>query len=72
MYCQAGSLIELGITTTYLIGKGAGTEITKRKLESAVATLDVDLEGDQSVGISRWSRRHDYSFEAEVEVSTER
>ena len=37
---------------TYLIGKGASTEITKRKLESAVATLDIDLEGDKSVGVS--------------------
>jgi membrane protein YqaA with SNARE-associated domain len=42
---------ELGNTTTYLIGKGAGTEITKRKLESAVGTVDVDLEGDKSVGV---------------------
>ena len=42
---------ELGNTTTYLIGKGAGTEITKRKLESAVATLNIDFESDKSVGI---------------------
>lgn len=39
--------------STYLIGKGAGTKITKRKLESAVVALNVDLEGDKSVGISR-------------------
>ena len=42
---------ELGDTTTYLIGKGAGTEITKRKFESAVITIDIDLEGDESVGV---------------------
>jgi hypothetical protein len=42
-----------------LVRKGAGSEITKRKLESAVATLDVDLESDQGVLISCRSRRHD-------------
>jgi hypothetical protein len=42
----------LGGTTTYLVRQGAGSEITKRELESAVATLDVDLEGDQGVLIS--------------------
>ncbi len=41
-----------GGTTTYLLREGAGSEITKRELESAVATLDVDLEGDQGVLIS--------------------
>jgi hypothetical protein len=35
-----------GGTTTYLVREGASSEITKRKLESAVATLDVDLESD--------------------------
>jgi hypothetical protein len=39
-------------TTTYLIREGAGSKITKRELESAVAALDVDLESDQSVLIS--------------------
>ena len=43
---------QLGGTTTYLVRKGAGSKITKRKLESAVATLDVDLESDKSVGVS--------------------
>ena len=41
-----------GGTTTYLVREGAGSEITKRELESAVATLDVDLESDQGVLIS--------------------
>jgi hypothetical protein len=35
-----------------LIREGAGSEITKRELESAVAALDVDLESDQGVLIS--------------------
>jgi hypothetical protein len=48
-----------GGTTTYLVRKSAGSEITKRELESAVATLDVDLESDQGVLISCRSRRHD-------------
>lgn len=39
----------LGGTTTYLVREGAGSEITKRELEAAVATLDVDLESDQGV-----------------------
>jgi hypothetical protein len=41
-----------GGTATYLIREGAGSEITKRELESAVAALDVDLESDQGVLIS--------------------
>jgi hypothetical protein len=46
---EAESLVDLGGTATYLVRKGAGSEITKRELVSAVATLDVDLESDQSV-----------------------
>jgi hypothetical protein len=56
---EAESLMHACGTTTYLVRKGAGSEITKRKLESAVATLDVDLESDQGVLISCRSRRHD-------------
>ena len=40
-------------TTTYLIRKSGGSEISKRKLESSVATLDIDLESYKSVGICR-------------------
>jgi hypothetical protein len=43
----------LGGTTTYLVREGAGSKITKRELEAAVGTLDVDLEGDQGVLICR-------------------
>lgn len=50
---------QLGGTTTYLVRKGAGSKITKRELESSVATLNVDLESDQRVLISCRSRRHD-------------
>lgn len=49
---RLGASSELGDTTTYLIGKGASTKITKGELESAVATLNVDFESDKSVGIS--------------------
>ena len=44
---------ELGNTTTYLIGESASSEITKRKLESSVATVNVDLQSDESVRVSR-------------------
>jgi hypothetical protein len=42
-----------------LLREGAGTKITKGELESPVAALNIDLQGDKSVGISRCSRRHD-------------
>jgi len=35
----------------YLIGQGAGTEITKRELEPTVGTLDIDLQGNEGIGI---------------------
>jgi hypothetical protein len=38
-----------GGTTTYLVRKGAGSEITERELKSTIATLDVDLESDQGI-----------------------
>ena len=54
---------ELGDTTTYLIGKSAGTKITKRELESTVAALNIDLQSDKSVRVGCRSRRHDCKFE---------
>jgi hypothetical protein len=45
--------------TTYLIRESAGSQITKRQLESAVASLDIDLESDQGILVGSSSRRHD-------------
>lgn len=44
---------------TYLIGKSSSTKITERKLESSVAALDIDLQGNKSIGVGGGRRRHD-------------
>ena len=38
---------------TYLIGKSGGSEVTERKLESSVCTLNINLKCDKSVGVCR-------------------
>ena len=48
---------------SYLIRKGASTEITKRELESTIAALNVDLQSDQSVLICRAESENVYSYE---------
>lgn len=60
MFAESGSYVcrQMDVIT-YLIGQSARPEITKRKLESSIATLNIDLEGNQRI----WSRgchgRHD-------------
>lgn len=44
---------ELVDRVTYLIRESASSEITKRKLESSIATLNIDLQGDESVRVGR-------------------
>ena len=44
--------VRRGRGRTYLFWESAGTEITKRKLESTVATIDIDFQSDQSIRVS--------------------
>jgi len=42
-----------GRRMTYLIRKGASTEVTKGELESSVGPLNIDLQSDESVRVCR-------------------
>ena len=43
---------------TYLLGESAGTKITKRKFESSVGSLNIDLESNQSILVCWGYRSH--------------
>lgn len=43
----------------YLIFEGGGTDVTERQLETAVAALEADLEGDEDVGAGLGGGSHD-------------
>ena len=45
--------VERGMMMTYLISESIGSEITQRKLESPVGTIDIHLDGDGSIRICR-------------------
>lgn len=45
-------------TKTYLAWERAGAQVSQRELESFIASVDIDLQGDQRIRVGGWRRRH--------------